>query len=209
MLLESNVLSGQGFVLKRVFYGDADVIVYVLSQNQGLLHFFARGAKKSKKRFSGGVLEPPNLIFFESNRLKKDPSSGDKLISLKEARILEDFSKLRLDFNKMNTLFLIIKVILLSEAGQEELFNHYGAAVKTLQSVTDYKRFFNHFVVRYLYIEGVLAQNREFDDYISTPLGRHLDLSEISQDKKEREASMASYLLKTYVPHKKEILWPK
>jgi DNA repair protein RecO (recombination protein O) len=201
-------LSGDAFILRTLSYSEADLIVHALSKRDGLLHFFVRGAKKSKKRFSGGVLQPPHLISFETNNLKPDQLESGSLITLKEASLIQDFADIRTDYKNMETMFSMIKVMLFSETGHEELFNHYGAALRSLPSAKNKKRFFTHFVVRYLYIEGVLPEQQSFNDFIRTPMGRHSELMNVSDQQIEKEVGLASHFLKSYSTSKEGIKWP-
>ena len=184
------------------------MIVHALSKQHGLLHFFVRSAKKSKKRFSGGVLQPPHLIQFESQNLKPDQVESGRLISLKEASLLNDFSEIRTSYKQIEVVFAMIKVVLLSETGHEELFNHYGAALKSVSKSKSIKRFFTHFVVRYLYIEGVLPEQMDFVDFIKTPLSCHGDLPAVDESQINKEAALASHFLKAYSGGKEEVKWP-
>lgn len=201
-------LSGDAFILRTLSYSEADLIVHALSKQHGLLHFFVRGAKKSKKRFSGGVLQPPHLIRFETNNIKPDQLESGSLISLKEASLLQDFAEIRTDYKSMETMFSMIKVMLFSETGHEELFNHYGAALKGISQAQNKKRFFTHFVVRYLYIEGVLPGQHSFSDFIRTPMGLHSKLEEVSAQQIEKEVGLASHFLKSYSSSKEGVKWP-
>jgi len=201
-------LSGDAFILRTLSYSEADLIVHALSKRDGLLHFFVRGARKSKKRFSGGVLQPPHLIRFETNNLKPDQLESGALISLKEASLIQDFADIRTNYKNMETMFSMIKVMLFSETGHEELFNHYGAALKNISSAKNKKRFFTHFVVRYLYIEGVLPEQTSFSDFIKTPMGRHLELEDVSDEQIEKEMGLASHFLKSYSSSKVGVKWP-
>ncbi|MGH1467679.1 MAG: DNA repair protein RecO [Bdellovibrionales bacterium] len=202
-------LQGEAFILRTLSYSETDLIVHALSKEQGLLHFFVRGAKKSKKRFSGGVLQPPHLIKFETSRSGSKQHDDGGLITLKEASLLNDFIKIRSNYSSMETLFSMIKVILSSETGHEELFNHFGGALKVLPTVSSYRRFFTHFVVRYLYIEGVLPSQSEFLEFVQTPLSYHSQLSEVSEAQINREVGLAAHFLKTYANSKEDIKWPR
>jgi len=201
-------LSGEAFILRTLSYSEADLIVHSLSKQHGLLHFFVRGAKKSKKRFSGGVLQPPHLIHFETNNLKPDQLESGALVSLKEASLIKDFAEIRTEYKNMETMFSMIKVMLFSETGHIELFNHYGAALQGLSQAQSKKRFFTHFVVRYLYIEGVLPEQNTFTDFISTSMGQHANLKEVSSQQVEKEVGLASHFLKSYSSSREGVKWP-
>ncbi len=201
-------LSGEAFILRTISYSEADLIVHALSKDHGLLHFFVRGAKTSKKRFSGGVLQPPHLIKFDTSRSAKRQHEEGGLITLKEASLLNDFIKIRSNYRAIETMFAMIKVVLSADAGQGELFNHFGGALKVLPLVKDHRRFFSHFVVRYLYIEGVLPSQGEFIEFIQTPLTYHSRLTAVSEEQMNKEEGLAAHFLKTYSNAKENIKWP-
>lgn len=45
----------KAIVLKRINYGEADRILTVLTENEGLLTLFAKGARRAKSKLSGGL----------------------------------------------------------------------------------------------------------------------------------------------------------
>ena len=73
----------EAIVLRHIDYGEADRIVSLLTLDQGLLKGFARGARKSRKRF-GPALEP----FAQVRVTWKDGGRGD-LVSLQEAELVD------------------------------------------------------------------------------------------------------------------------
>ena len=81
-------------MLRRMDYGDWDVIVTFLTVKMGKLAAIAKSAKKSIKRF-GGVLELFSAlnIVIGTGRIKGLPV-------LQEASIVHPFSKIRSDFHK-------------------------------------------------------------------------------------------------------------
>jgi len=83
--------ASEAIILHHLDYGEADRIVTFLTPDQGLLKGFARGARKSRKRF-GPALEP-----FAQVRLHwSSPRSGE-LQSLREAELLDLRAGLRQD----------------------------------------------------------------------------------------------------------------
>jgi DNA repair protein RecO (recombination protein O) len=81
----------EAIILRHLDYGEADRIVTFFTAEHGRLKGFARGARKSRRRF-GPALEP-----FSRVRLHwKDPASGE-LATLKEAQLLDLHAGLRTD----------------------------------------------------------------------------------------------------------------
>ncbi len=82
-------------VLRHVDYGEADRIVTVLTPDHGRLKGFARGARKSRKRFGPG-LEP-----FAGIRLHWAPRPGGELVSVREAELVNLRLGLRRDLETL------------------------------------------------------------------------------------------------------------
>lgn len=80
-----NYVEDVAILLRRVDYGDADVIVDLLTQQHGRISVFARNARKSARRFAGG-LEP-----FTRMRVRFRAGREGSLGSLQEAENLEFF----------------------------------------------------------------------------------------------------------------------
>jgi DNA repair protein RecO (recombination protein O) len=68
-------------LLRRVEYGESDLVVTLLTDTIGRVSALARGARKSVKRF-GGVLEPMHTL-----RVAYDDRSGAELVVLREAKL--------------------------------------------------------------------------------------------------------------------------
>lgn len=82
-------------ILRHVDYGEADRIVTVLTPDHGRLKGFARGARKSRKRFGPG-LEP-----FAEVRLHWAPRPGGELVSVREAELVSLRLGLRRDLETL------------------------------------------------------------------------------------------------------------
>ncbi len=82
--------SSEAIVLRHLNYGEADRIVTFLTADRGRLKGFARGARKSRRRF-GAALEP-----FARVRLQWSAGRGE-MVSLREADLVDLRSGLRTD----------------------------------------------------------------------------------------------------------------
>ena len=71
----------QALLLRRVEYGESDLVLTLLTDAMGRVSALARGARKSVKRF-GGVIEPMHTL-----RVVYDDRSGAELVSLREAKL--------------------------------------------------------------------------------------------------------------------------
>jgi DNA repair protein RecO (recombination protein O) len=69
-------------VLRRTPYGEADLVVSLLSEKLGQVSALARAARKSQRRF-GGSLEP-----FHTLEAELDEAPGAELLRLREARVV-------------------------------------------------------------------------------------------------------------------------
>lgn len=69
-------------VLRRTPYGEADLIVSLLSEKLGQVSALARAARKSQRRF-GGSLEP-----FHTLEAELEEAPGAELLRLREARVV-------------------------------------------------------------------------------------------------------------------------
>jgi len=78
--------SFRGLLLKRVAYGDADLILTILSAKNGLVSCFARAARRQKRAWSG-LLSP-------GNSLEMDLSSRRRtgLPTVRQLRLIKDRS---------------------------------------------------------------------------------------------------------------------
>lgn len=88
-------LISSAIILRHVDYGEADRVVTVLTPDHGRMKGFARGARKSRKRF-GTALEP-----FAEVRLHWAPRPGGDLVSLREAELVTLRTGLRRDLETL------------------------------------------------------------------------------------------------------------
>jgi DNA repair protein RecO (recombination protein O) len=87
-------ISTPAILLRRIAYGDDDLICTFFSLGSGKISLMAKSAKKSAKRFPG-ILEPFSVlhITYGGHRTKALPL-------LQEASLIEGFSNIRTDVNK-------------------------------------------------------------------------------------------------------------
>lgn len=87
--------STPAIVLRRIDFGDYDLILNFFTLNNGKISVIAKSAKKSVKRFSG-VLEPFSVLDVVCSS-----SRGKGLPVLQEAALKQPFSKIRVDIVKI------------------------------------------------------------------------------------------------------------
>ncbi len=81
-------------VLRRINYGDHDLIINLFTLDRGKVSVIAKAAKKSVKRF-GGILE-----LFSALEVVINPGRGKGLPVLQEASLVDPFSTIRSDVVK-------------------------------------------------------------------------------------------------------------
>lgn len=94
----------EALVLRHVDYGEADRIFSLLTVEQGLQKGFARGVRRSRKRF-GGCLQP-----FSRVKLLWQPGSGT-LWSLQDAELVQSHSGLQRDLQTLSMAAYGIELI--------------------------------------------------------------------------------------------------
>jgi DNA repair protein RecO (recombination protein O) len=82
-------------LLRRVEYGESDLVVTLLTDTIGRVSALARGARKSVKRF-GGVIEPMHTL-----HIAYDDRSGAELVVLREAKLARARAFLVTDLERM------------------------------------------------------------------------------------------------------------
>jgi len=88
------VFSTPAILLRRLDYGDFDVIITFFTLERGKLSLIAKSAKKSTKRFAG-VLE-----LFSELQILANFGRGKGLAVLQEAVLKQPFSAIRADYKK-------------------------------------------------------------------------------------------------------------
>jgi DNA repair protein RecO (recombination protein O) len=84
----STRIATDALLLRRVEYGEADLVLTLLSPELGKVSALARGARKSSKRF-GGALEPMHTL-----RVELDERTGAELLTLTSAKLLTPRAKM-------------------------------------------------------------------------------------------------------------------
>ncbi len=166
----------EGIVLKKFLFGESDIIIRVLNTRGALVSLIAKGAKKSKKRFMGGVLEPTHFIGVEYRHTKTT-----SLYQLKQAWFLKRFVGLRDNYECLNTgLYFLSLMECVCQEGLEDSSDHFnllGNGLKALCNSPDLKALQFLFELRLLYIQGILP--REYQNnrpLLALTLSQHKNL---------------------------------
>jgi DNA repair protein RecO (recombination protein O) len=86
--------SSPAIILRRLDFGDYDVILTLFALERGKISAIAKSAKKSIKRF-GGILE-----IFSVLNVVCSSGKGGSLVVLQEADLISSLADIRTDFNK-------------------------------------------------------------------------------------------------------------
>jgi DNA repair protein RecO (recombination protein O) len=141
-------------ILKTQALNESDLIVHGLDERGRLKSLMAKGAQKSRKRFGGGVLEPTHFI-----QVELIPSSENRNLPLMaEAHLLEDFSALREDYDRLSLSFELIEISRKASGENEspDMFNLLGNSLRDLSRGHSLPAVELSFLLRFLLVQGVL-----------------------------------------------------
>ncbi|MDA8428852.1 MAG: DNA repair protein RecO [Geobacteraceae bacterium] len=130
----------QTFVLSSLDYGDSDRIVSLFSLEHGRIKAFARGARKSRKRF-GPALEPFARIVIQAH-------IKEGLSSLQQADIISIYPAIRADLGRIaHALYACELVDVITPEGHPvprlfRLLAAYLERLETTAAIEDDRRFF-------------------------------------------------------------------
>lgn len=183
----------KGIILRAHNYSESDLVLKVLLSSGQVESFLAKGAKKSKKRFGGGVLEP--LSYSELTYKSKNNSA---LNFLNEASVVNGFEGIRKDYDRLNMAFDLVKIIdkfgtAASDVGQET-FNLLGNALKALTADCHLGLFKLVFLSKLLHIQGVLPDDWSKSNLVTYPISQHQEI-ELDDDKVYRLQRKADFYL--------------
>jgi DNA repair protein RecO (recombination protein O) len=118
------------FVLRTYPYGESDLITVMLSRERGKLRAIAKGAKRSKRRFAGGALEPFQQL---AMRLGRRENRG--LDFLHESQVIGSNAAIAADieaFAWANYLTEITEAMTVEDDPCPEVFDCYAAVLGDL-----------------------------------------------------------------------------
>ncbi|MFZ3230490.1 MAG: DNA repair protein RecO [Pseudobdellovibrio sp.] len=166
-------------ILKKIKYGESDLIIHALSSSGSKFSFIARGALRSKKRFGGGILEPSHFVTLTY----KDVSDEGRLRILNEAILIDDFKAIRNDYDKLEfALFAVHCAGCVSQEGDtnsEFLFNLLGYTLRAIGTSTDLPLLKLHFCIKFLYQQGVISIESWMTPFLKVNINENQKLQEI------------------------------
>lgn len=189
----------KALILRTTKYGESDLIVSALTVDGTKLSLLARGALRSKKRFSGGVLEPTHFVELQFQQAAHE----NKLSTLNEALLLDAFEGLRKDYDKVETaLFVVETLSKVSQEGDiiaEGLFNLAGNSLRALEKTADLKTFKLHFILKLLYQQGTLEPENWMGHYLKTSMVEHEALKQNADPQRDLHLIWTESRLREYL----------
>lgn len=162
-------------ILRTIPYSESDLVIHGLNRMGGRINLIAKGARKSQKRFGGGILQPTHYVEVEYKQRK---SEGDGVLHfLEAARLIEGFQSLRQDYDRLETAFYFLQ--LMSKVSQEgvtdapENFLLLGQALRAAETSNSLPLLKTHFEVKVLYHQGVLSPNPAEQEFVDKSLEQH------------------------------------
>lgn len=185
---------GQFLILRKVKYGEADLILHALSSEGEKMSFLARGALRSKKRFSGGILEPLHHV-----KLTYSASQRSELHTLKEAQLLQGFDTLRTDYDKLTFALLALdcvgRVSLEGDSESSSLYNLLGHTLKQLELVQGLPIIKTQFYLKFLLQQGVLEAEDWMTPFLKIPISESALLENYQTEAESRWGALEKSVL--------------
>ncbi|MFP5518473.1 MAG: DNA repair protein RecO [Bdellovibrionia bacterium] len=185
-------------ILRKLKYGEADLILHALSPQGAKYSFIARSALKSKKRFGGGILEPSHFLVLTF----KENSEVGGLHVLEEASLINDFKGIRQSYDhlelSLHVLECISKVAQEGDFTSEHLFNLTGNMLKAIEKSQSLHLLRLHFHLKFLLQQGVIQPEPWMSVFLKTPLSQSEEIktsgSEILEHSDSIEAMVRHYI---------------
>lgn len=166
----------RALILKKRSYGEGDLIIDILGSQGEKYCLLAKNARQSKKRFTGGVLDP--LQFSELGMLER--RRGFDLVT--EGKVIYAFEALRQSYPKLNLGLYFTKVIdFVTLEGMEEnkpLFDLLGNTLRTLEASKDDNVLTVRFQLKLLYYLGLYSPVPELESLTERPISEKWGFSE-------------------------------
>lgn len=197
--------TGTYILLKKVRYGESDLIVTGISSEGEKRSFLARSALKSRKRFGGGILEPLHHVKLTFS----DKTEKQQLSVLDEAQLLNDFEPLKKDYDVLQfALFAVECAGKVSQEGDnvsDTLYNLLGHCLKNLAS--EKIKFETHlpilkaqFFLKLLAEQGVLETEPWMRPFMAAPMAEFAKLEPVANEARAH-VSRLEKTVREYVSH--------
>lgn len=190
-------------VLRKIKYQESDLIIHGINSQGMKVAYLAKGALKSKKRFSGGVLDPFHYI---EVGLTKSASSSHALRAIQEARLLRSFDAIKADYDRLQLGFyfleLVYKVTQVGEGYDDTLFQLLGHVLMALEIAEDLQLLKTHFAIKFLLQQGVLQSEPWMRIFTQMPMAKNKELA-VQKDQilSYHQADKIEQTVKNYLIH--------
>jgi len=168
---------GRFIILRKIKFGEADLVLHAIGANGGKFSFLAKGALRSKKRYGGGVLEPSHFVQF----VYKEAKTPGQLNVLHEATLINGFEKIKKTYDHLElALHVVDCVAKVSQEGDENsdfLFNLTGHTLKAVENSTKLAQLKLHFYLKLLYQQGVISTEPWMMPFLKTNLSESESLN--------------------------------
>lgn len=187
-------------ILRKIKYGETDLIIQALSPLGEKISFMARGALRSKKRFGGGVLEPGHHVLLT---YRKSNAPG-KMGSLQEASLLADFRNTRRSYDHLEFALFVLECG--GKVGQEGdetssfLYNLIGHTLKAIETCEDLDILKVQFYLKFLMQQGVLTVESWMKPFLAARISEVDGLLEFQSSAQKNEPYLKQDLL-AYLQH--------
>jgi DNA repair protein RecO (recombination protein O) len=123
--------STEGIVLRRIDYSETSLVLHFYTPDVGQLAALAKGAKRPKSRFQGGIdLLTRNQIVFA----RRGPEG---LATLMESAILDDYLGLRRDLDRLIRAQYCAELVALLTTQEDPNAGLYDLLVQTLERLAE------------------------------------------------------------------------
>lgn len=188
----SREIESSGIILKKSKFSESDLILRILTSEGRKMSCLAKGALQSKKRFSGGILEPTHFINFRYLPAKEN------LHIINSAELVQGFSALRENYDRLTSALEVLSLIdgvVLEGQNQETLFGLAGNSLNELCKIEEVSQFWIHFGLKFLFQQGVLEIEDWMKPYLSCAMG---DLHKLKLTQDLEKAHRIKSQLKVY-----------
>lgn len=169
-------MTNKFILLRKIKYGEADLILHAIGPTGAKHSFLARGALKSKKRFGGGVLEPTHFVQLTYRESREE----GQLKVLQEAQLLQGFEGIRQNYDHLELALHVLecvgKVCQEGDENSEFLFNLTGHTLRAVSTATHPQRLKMHFYLKLLYQQGVISPDSWMAPFLRATLAQNNEL---------------------------------
>ena len=185
-------------VLKKFQHSESDLIIHTLSSHGEKIHLIAKGALKSRRRFTGGVLEPSHYIHINYKKSKRD----GLLHILNEAHLLEAFLGIRREYERLEMAFYFLKKMAqVSLEGTSNCSHHFhllGQSLRSLETTKNLDKLKTFFEAKLLQQQGILPHQESLVQILCSPIKDHEQI-EIAPKKWQEAKSLIQYTMQTHL----------